>query len=670
MSREMGSPRTDFGTVLWVGSSGTSRDIRSDQAETLLITKDFVLSPEPDMTRQLNLLDMKQFQCCIMQINDAQGEPIINPLIYAMLFNDLPTINSWVCTGEVSAKHIFHVHAMVQTSQRTDSLRRSINTAMTNLNAADNFRTLFGQQIVCECLKLERTHKPSSMFAYMLKQPVWCCSNNEKWLQLAYDMDCYNLPDRFRPKLEEEEHPEMNAMTQELVDAIIAGGCKSFEDVVRTAPSTIAKYLHRPGIQAIVANCIVYVKATGGNWNIELFAKHDINPSAIHQILLFQGIPPSEFDTAFHAWITKRDPKRNTICIQGPSNTGKSMFISGLKQCAPWGEIINSNTFAFEGLVETCIGIWEEPLCSPELAEKAKQVLEGMPTNIPIKYKKPFLLPRTPILITTNHDLWRFCTREEPMFRNRMWIFPFMHEMKDQFYICRTSEHGCECAYCRASRGSTDADGSSKSSGMQKGNEPIPTGEQSIRTDTESEMGSGSMSDPGEGTSRGYSSTRRSSSSSPDSKRTHFTGSSISTCTSIERLVGYRKHKSSDSGNGIRSTESSSSKHVESTNSGRGNDGTSRDVRDTKPRKLKRFRNTGSDGSDRGKRVGVSSLERMETTPKKQKKIQLQSKERRLGGTMDPFIIPGTTNVQKLPMQIPTKNDWEQYISYIHHWYG
>lgn len=649
-----------------MGSTGTSRDLNTEQAQALLINKpDWEQSEETVIDRQLAMLDMKQYQCCIIQINDANGEPIIHPMIYALLFNELTLANHWICTGEYSPQLIFHVHAMVQTAQRSDSLRRSMNTAMMNLNVSDNFREQFGQQITIECLKLERCHKPSSMLAYLMKDPSWLCSNREQYLQLARDVDLSGRTERFKPRPEDYPQPEMNTMTQQIVDAIIAGGCKTFEDLVKTAPGIIAQYLHRPGIQNIVTNCLIYVRATGGAWNLELFKDKDVNPGPIHRVLLHQGILPSDFDPIFHKWITKTDTKRNTICIEGPSNTGKSAFISGLKQCIPWGEIINSNTFAFEGLIDCCLGVWEEPLCSPELAEKAKQVLEGMQCNIAVKFKKPYKLPRTPIIITTNHSLWRFCTQEEPMFRNRMWIFPFNFPVQNEPYTCRALEHSCECGHCTGSRGGAPPHGITESGQMQGGEQSLSTREEPLRSSDVVEMGSGSMCGTGEGTSRSYDSSCRRSSGSTNLECSDSTGSAISSSSSIIKFLGPRSDRSSSSGDRIHSSVSSTAKRLEPDNSTRSPRPDSTGDGSTGSREQPTTSDNRGDGNIRGTDDSIPIMVGMGANKTHKSKIPISPKKRKLDRK-----VATITNPHNILLSVPDKSDWEQYLCYLYHYYG
>ncbi|QEJ80802.1 NS1 protein [avian chapparvovirus BR_DF10] len=668
MSSEMERSRSDFGINLWVGSTGCSGDLNRNQAEALLINKpEWTPTSETETRRQLALLNMKQFQCAIVQINDPNGEPISNPLIYALLFNQLTTVNYWVCSGEFNKDEIFHVHVMLQTPSRSDSLRRSFYTVMTNLNISTNFQEIFGQQCTFECLKIERTHKPESMLAYLLKAPLWVCGNREHILQLSFDVHNLDLPARFRPQEQEQQTiPEMNPMTEEIIGAIIEGGAKTMEDLVRTHPGVIAKYLHRVGLDTIIRNCLMYVKATGNEWTLEMYSKEDPDPRAIHRVLLHQGIEPSKFDDIFYTWLTKKDSKKNTICLYGPSNTGKSAFISGLKQLLPWGECVNTATFTFEGLIDSTIGVWEEPLISPEVAEKAKQIFEGMITSIPIKFKKPFKLPRTPIIITTNHYPWRFCSQEEPMFRNRMWIIDWIHPVKDSPYICRTTEHSCECGHCRASRGSTSPPSTTEPSEMSRREQSFPTREESLRSTYEINVGSGSMYDPREGTSRSDYSSRRCSSSSTSEQCSDSTRSALGSSPTIERFLGYGSNKSGHTGIRIHSAESQCPEQLESDDSdgnirhdssGNGSSGS---------REQFKRKHSGRDGHFRTEHHSLSTMVGMGTSKENKMQISIQPKKRKL----DRKVGSIKHNPYNIPLYVPDKQAWKGYLAYLYCYYG
>lgn len=644
-----------------MGSPGTSGDLSRDQAEKVLLEKDYVVSPLQETERFQQLCNIKEHQCMICQIADNKGEPIWNPLPYALLLNNCVMSPIWCITGEFSDNNIFHTHAVLKTGARSDSLRRSLTHTWDTLMGTSNFTEIVGPNASMDIIKLQRCQKWSGMMAYMMKDPVWVISNDDKTLQCAYDIDKWELNKRFKSKDDPKTAPDMNTMSREIVDLIIQNGCKTFSDCIKCAPEVMSKYLHKPGLQTIVTNCLEFVKSSGATWNISLYEIYEPLPNRIHMILLHQGINPSDFDEVFYKWITKQDTKRNTICLQGPSNTGKSAFLQGLKQIVNWGEIVNGQAFAFEGLIDCYIGVWEEPLCSTELAEKAKQVLEGMVTSIPVKYKKPMKLPRTPIFITTNHALWRFCSQEEQMFRNRMWIFNWMQECKDTLLVFRTSNDRCKCAYCRASCSSESIISESSFSG-------VPGTEQSICSDQliwpleGSNVGPGPMPESDGGTAWSDDCTPGSSGSGSDSQRSDIPkpGSSSSS-SAIGHMGSFRILRPSDTE--CRPTKPKSAIILESYPSRRDHV----NVRGKhRPTILKRRRN-----DDHGYAIpqcdSSGLVGSVSQNPEAQKTAETSSKKQRLDRTLGSVTLnPDITEM----LSIPSKQDWQSYLSYLWHNYG
>lgn len=609
-------------------------------------------------------MNMKEWQCGVFQICDGRGDPMIDPIAYALFFNHLVGINGWCFTGEYNKDGIFHVHALLKTPMRSDSLRRSMGTAFNNLMCSTYFRNTIGtQQGTMDVLKLQKCHKPTSLIAYMMKKPLWIVANDTRYVQYTYDLVLFGMHLRFQEKDKTSNEPEtstdMHTMTKEMVDLIITNGCKTFEDCLRHGPEVMSKYLHRAGLKQIVENCLQFVKSTGGGWSLALYEVYDPDPSAIHKVLLHQGIIPGDFDIAFHAWITKSDSKRNCICIQGPSNSGKSAFISGLKQCVAWGEVTNgSSGFNFEGLIDACIGVWEEPLINTELAEKWKQVMEGMITSIPVKYKKPYMLPRTPMIVTTNHDLWRFCNAEETMFRNRMWHFTFQHNCKDAFYTPRATEYSCECPYCRASSGRALAARLASLGGLQGEEQPVPSRELSSGSPEERDVRARPMSGGTRGTKRSHSGTPSSPDGSSGVGSTRpSSGHSRSSSPNVGHVGSFRILRPSDN----ERRRSELNKHVES-NVPRGRHGESSGSNGSRQTGGGSSRGNGSSEEKYGSPRNVSTKS-SDQTPNKE--IPANPKKQRVGR-----VLGSKVGQIKFPMVVPLKSDWQEYLSYLYHWYG
>lgn len=572
-----------------------------------------------------------------------------------------------------------HIHLLALTPQRSDAFKRTLErvwrevriAAMTDIEEPDP---------ALEVVKCQKCHKPSSLLSYMVKEPIWLAASDTNTLTIFESMYAHDMGERFRAKKELEKikkgdpsTAQMHNITAEITDVIMNHNCRSVEDCMRAAPDIIAKHLHRAGLNTIIQNCIAWVTSTGGGWSMQnIQSKYPAEPKYIHLCLLHQGITPEEFDPIFYNWVVKSTLKKNTIVLWGPTNTGKSAFLSGFKQCVTWGEVVNSNTFAFEGLINNQFGIWEEPLISPELAEKAKQVFEGMETSIPVKYRKPVKLPRTPIFITTNHAPWRFCTREEEMFKNRMHIFEWNHNMHNTSFTCRASEHSCQCGVCKTSRSSPPHSSGGTTSSMQRGEQSIQQlvpstsetshdatrpmhtpreGEMGIRTETERAGISGE-------TSGSHSAGSSSSTSRQSEQRTHSPRPSSSTSTTVAHIIrSYREHRSSnptkrDGGTGSGSTESMESHGSRHSDMRHGRD-------DGHSISLTHTATTDSEHSRRSLWKRTASQEMVELGEAKIQKTwdQISATEPDMGGTL------GT-------LSIPTRLQWLMYLSYLQQHYG
>lgn len=605
----------------------------------------------------MKLHDLKSYQACILQICQPDSEPYTNALPYALFLNDCSVITDWIITGEKNEDGIFHVHALLKTNSRTDATTRSLNSTWRHLHTRDNFLLQFTAQSSLDILKIQRCHRPSSLLAYMMKNPDWICSNCDHLLQLAFDLDCWDFPERFRKQTTDTETPEMNEVTRLLLDTIREQNCKSVEDVMRAAPTQIVKYLHKPGFVQTIQNCLTFTKSTGETWNIQLFAKHDPACEAIHQILLFQGIRPTIFDTAIHALLTKKDSKKNCLCLIGPSNSGKSAFFHGLKQIISWGEIVNHPTFAFEALPGNYAGFWEEPLLSAELAEKFKQVAEGMPCQIPVKYRKPQFLPRTPLIITTNHPLWRFCSTEQPMLENRMWIFEFNHSPTNTTYLSRIAEPSCQCTFCQASTGCESHHGSTSSTRLQRTKQSL----RAIRSSQKPDVGHRPLCERGTSTSRSDNSRSDLCEPSTSFGTTESHRSSICSSPTIERYFRKRRARSCSPDDRVHHTFEQSHQHVEpqysAGNHGHDGGGDGRDPRGLDP-------DTGEHGSLRSSTLQhhtFSELGSVGETQEKDATYQLHAEQQQLDQPL--YAL-------RYDMHVPTKEEWQHYLSFLQHYYG
>uniref|UniRef100_A0AAU7P160 Nonstructural protein 1 n=1 Tax=Hamaparvovirinae sp. TaxID=2809447 RepID=A0AAU7P160_9VIRU len=627
---------------------------------------------KPDLDQVLLNWDSRVWQACVLGIWDAV--PIKDPRPYCALLANTTSVKKWLLCAENDSNNQMHVHLLALTSQRSDAFKRTLErvwfnvrlTAMSDIEEPDPS---------LEIVKCQKCHKPSSLIAYMAKDPEWIAAHDLDTLQIFQSIYAHDLGERFRAKQELEKIKKgdpstanMHTITAEITDVIMEHNCKSVEDCMRAAPEVIAKHLHRAGLATIIQNCISWVTSTGGGWSMaSIGTKYPPHPDYIHIILLHQGIVPSCFDEIFYKWITKQDLKKNTIVLWGPTNTGKSAFISGLKTCINWGEVVNSNTFAFEGLINTQMGIWEEPLISPELAEKAKQIFEGMETSIPVKYRKPTKLTRIPIIMTTNHAPWRFCTKEEEMFKNRMHIFSWLHNMHNTPFTCRASEYSCQCRLCQTSRGSTAAAGWKSTGGMPGEKQPLqqlvqsaqPSGDVSTRSLPV--FGKEIPLPPVQAAAAACGGDSGQSTGSPTGSQIQCTNSPRPSCsTGAATLHGLRpsgEHRPSHSRVRNDSAGTGVSECVESIVSGRGNGDDSGGDSDGSITLTCSESDSDNSGGPRRKRQASEEVVVLGNVQIQKERDQIPTTEHGMGGEMGALTIP-------------TRLQWLMYLSYLQNKYG
>nr|QTE03851.1 MAG: nonstructural protein [Luscinia cyane Chaphamaparvovirus] len=347
--------------------------------------------------------------------------------------------DSFVVAGEISDNGVHHTHFLLRTNSRTDSVRRSL------LNNQHKSGYIFD---VC---KLAVCRYWFGMFCYILKNPLMVFCSDLSLAKLAYT--CIEEGNTIK-YIKQGPIIEQGKDVVQVINKIIQEhNCKTTDDVFTKGGDKLVKYLHLTGLQSVMTNCLSYVHSRNKHWDPKSFKyAPDNDPRLIHNILERQGIYPDQFDPFFWKWICRENGKLNTLIFIGPSNTGKSVFIRGLCNLVNAGSIVNtSSPFFAEGICGANIGLWEEPLLTAENAEAFKLISEGAPMQIPQKFKKPFNHPGCPILITTNHNICRFCSSEETTIMNRCKVYLFSHGL--------SSSGGCGLESClitsRAERRST-----------------------------------------------------------------------------------------------------------------------------------------------------------------------------------------------------------------------
>lgn len=354
---------------------------------------------------------------CVV-IRCLPDDPITTKDLYDKLICEIDEPFMIIC--ELSRQGILHWHLLWFTSKRSDNAQRTLRKAWEN----------FAGYISTAA---EKTHSNKHFLRYMLKKPITIGVGN----CTALTKYCYSVFNEITSKPYEkpldkqstlEGYP--NAMVKDIIDAMNKTNKYTFEELVRFAPQIMKKYLGRPNIESIVSNCKLYLtrpndvsltmeRVCSGDWVIQCLFP-------MWCILKYQGIDnPGNFFVDFWNVFFKMTDKINVLAIQGPSNTGKTSYIRPLTSIFNFGEIVQGGQFMFQNCINKEMLIWEEPLIGGDYIEMCKRVFEGMTTQVNIKFKAPQTLYRTPILITTNKDVWHYCDSDSEALKNRMYLYMF-----------------------------------------------------------------------------------------------------------------------------------------------------------------------------------------------------------------------------------------------------
>lgn len=179
-------------------------------------------------------------------------------------------------------------------------------------------------------------------------------------------------------------------------------------------------------------------------WNYYLSIAADAEPNEVLELRNFfrvNNIIISEFANAVYNIFNCKLTKINCLRLMGPSNTGKTMIARMLTEifiCAYVNNHNSENEFYLSCFLNKSICLCEELLISQATAEDFKSILGGAPLLISKKFSDKQILNRTPIIVTTNHELFgrgHLSPIDEQALRNRCKTFVFNHNYEPACHI-------------------------------------------------------------------------------------------------------------------------------------------------------------------------------------------------------------------------------------------
>ncbi|GAA32750.2 non-capsid protein NS-1 [Clonorchis sinensis] len=106
--------------------------------------------------------------------------------------------------------------------------------------------------------------------------------------------------------------------------------------------------------------------------------------------------------------MNKQIDRKNAFVIEGPTTTGKTLFVKLIAESYIYGTVQRSgdhSQFFLMNLLNKALALMEEPRITQLTVNDFKELLGGNAFDIHVKHQKDERLTRLPVLITTNNDL-------------------------------------------------------------------------------------------------------------------------------------------------------------------------------------------------------------------------------------------------------------------------
>nr|QVW56852.1 MAG: nonstructural protein [Emberiza spodocephala parvoviridae sp.] len=127
----------------------------------------------------------------------------------------------------------------------------------------------------------------------------------------------------------------------------------------------------------------------------------------------FQGIDPQQFVYDVIDCLDKKKRKLNTLILKGEPNSGKTFIAKSLQKAVRfYGEVtqgLSGYNFMWQDCVNKRLIVINEPYFDECMIEQLKVVLEGTGCFVHKKNNSDEYLRPTPVVITTNNDVWQSC---------------------------------------------------------------------------------------------------------------------------------------------------------------------------------------------------------------------------------------------------------------------
>nr|ASC49346.1 NS1 [Dromedary camel bocaparvovirus 1] len=139
--------------------------------------------------------------------------------------------------------------------------------------------------------------------------------------------------------------------------------------------------------------------------------------------------------------LQKKAGKQNTISFFGPASTGKTNLAKAIAEAVKLYGCVNhlNKNFVFNDCQNKLLCWWEECVMHNDWVEPAKCLMGGTKFRVDRKHKDSAEQPQTPLIISTNHDIYKVVggntvsmVHEKPI-KDRVCEFDFMKALPQDF---------------------------------------------------------------------------------------------------------------------------------------------------------------------------------------------------------------------------------------------
>lgn len=192
--------------------------------------------------------------------------------------------------------------------------------------------------------------------------------------------------------------------------------------------------------------CLELQRKNRFDWLIRL--PHRTNQLELHclyEIFRRNNINPKDFVKDLKLVLSEEDHKKNCLRIWGPPDTCKTLISKLICQtfiCAYLNNSNSANEFYLSNLLNKSLCSMEELFVTPSSVDDFKSILAGAPIDISKKFNEKQVLLRTPIIMTSNHELFgrrHLSPVDENALSTRCYMYNFRCSFKPDVTISRDS---------------------------------------------------------------------------------------------------------------------------------------------------------------------------------------------------------------------------------------